>query len=1241
MKSASKIHSIFVVSTLLLLILTLAKTSRAQLIYPVILNPDTLTEKEALEQSDVISNSPASGGLAAYVTAEELAELNGLGLVAEILPDSKVLEERIATVTTLENQHLEVIIQDNGQFTMRTADGRYLLYPNGRTTNLSVRIGSETYTQKEGTLVLYAPLTVINTSTAAITYQTPEGVRVTLTYQLQGEALGLHLSFINDGSQSRGVKARFLLDTQVDINDGSPLYAPSAVHTYEADFSPVNFSLWRSYDFWPNYNLIGEGRLQTPPNRVVFGWWPAAYGTTWEYVPDPSRPFYTPGYITSPRSDSSVLLYYDLGNLSTGQTSALSTYYGTGSPEVGLDRERLIEKYAELRDAIKASIGTDLEAFAALEAKYHHAMKLDHRDYVETAWFLIGLALPGPGEFGTLGQATEVLDGIANVVEVTDLGVSAAHGLTGLLDDIPNSATEVQTRDDYIYPRFHNTVDFNGVTGVSGFKSRVNDLYDQYVAEIPNPLPDDYPLESTIALLDLQIAKLKSSQQGEVAVPVMAQNYCAEFKLGNLQAQRQAMMALAENLDFNQQVSYALTWSQIAYVGIGGAAKVAGMIVTGGTTAAVELVLWGGSSALGLISLPTTVTAMSEKDAMTIISLKAIGQLANDLPARTALMEETGKWIADPLFASSRGTTEADAVNLNIEEIVVPNVVVNDGALLGEEIARLTLRNNGSLSVNVLVSGQIVADTTTGSQIVNMAGSNLTSISPGQSATVQVPFRIFRSSLANDTGYDFQFYIYATDQQGGYQILGPQVRHFTAGTAAQIDALGEQTYETLQMGVFSEGQTIETSFQPSVGSRTARLSLTVASGSDADLHVYDEQNRHVGVNYATGEIELQIPGATYSGSAGSREWVDLTSLESISYTLRAISQYTGGGKDFDIGALEQPLFPAVLDSVPGSNWLFVRQTGATVDNHFNLWVSEAGGSSGVTGVSVQASDFAIQSGSVLGSSHVVCMGPSEIAAGSSGMFDCNVNVPGELPDGVYNGVVRFTGLSGGSTVMAETNVTLNVHSTVVSGIRNLYLPILLNGHTTPSQPLLNNGFEQGPGVGWVEYSSNGWPIVTHVDGLPNTLPAPSGQWAAWLGGAHYEISYIEQVVTVPTDRPYLTYSHFLASEDYCGYDLAGTLVNSTVVDVYDLCQDTNSTVWSRRSVDLSAYRGQTVALQIRVETDGSLFSSLYVDDVGFSASPAAAQTQSAAPQSTPGELTGRAGPAPQAPPGPAEPRRLR
>ncbi|MEM2439962.1 MAG: prenyltransferase/squalene oxidase repeat-containing protein [Candidatus Bathyarchaeia archaeon] len=35
--------------------------------------------------------------------------------------------------------------------------------------------------------------------------------------------------------------------------------------------------------------------------------------------------------------------------------------------------------------------------------------------------------------------------------------------------------------------------------------------------------------------------------------------------------------------------------------------------------------------------------------------------------------------------------------------------------------------------------------------------------------------------------------------------------------------------------------------------------------SPADLHVYDSENRHVGINYETGEVEIEIPAATYTG----------------------------------------------------------------------------------------------------------------------------------------------------------------------------------------------------------------------------------------------------------------------------------------------------------------------------------------------------------------------------------------
>lgn len=45
----------------------------------------------------------------------------------------------------------------------------------------------------------------------------------------------------------------------------------------------------------------------------------------------------------------------------------------------------------------------------------------------------------------------------------------------------------------------------------------------------------------------------------------------------------------------------------------------------------------------------------------------------------------------------------------------------------------------------------------------------------------------------------------------------------------------------------------------------SRLSwLTFILNSNADLHVYDPEGRHVGMNYASGQIEIQIPGATFT-----------------------------------------------------------------------------------------------------------------------------------------------------------------------------------------------------------------------------------------------------------------------------------------------------------------------------------------------------------------------------------------
>ncbi len=77
-----------------------------------------------------------------------------------------------------------------------------------------------------------------------------------------------------------------------------------------------------------------------------------------------------------------------------------------------------------------------------------------------------------------------------------------------------------------------------------------------------------------------------------------------------------------------------------------------------------------------------------------------------------------------------------------------------------------------------------------------------------------------------------------------------------------------------------------------------------------------------------------------------------------------------------------------------------------------------------------------------------------------------------------------------------------------------------------------------------------------------------------------DISYVQQQVTISAVTPYLIYWHWIASEDFCGYDFGGVLVNGSSVDEYDLCDSADTGTWVRRSVNLSAYAGQSVYFAI-------------------------------------------------------------
>lgn len=156
----------------------------------------------------------------------------------------------------------------------------------------------------------------------------------------------------------------------------------------------------------------------------------------------------------------------------------------------------------------------------------------------------------------------------------------------------------------------------------------------------------------------------------------------------------------------------------------------------------------------------------------------------------------------------------------------------------------------------------------------------------------------------------------------------------------------------------------------------------------------------------------------------------------------------------------------------------------------------------------------------------------------------------------------------------------------------------LPNQDTASFGLDNGNFESGA-TGWTQYSNNSYTLITNS--FPGGITAHGGSWAVWLGGADNEIDYIQQQVTVPASKPTLTFWYWIASADTCGFDIGKVVVNSTTVTQYDLCQSNNTDGWLKQSIDLTSYAGQSITLQIRAETDISINSNIFIDDVSFPA----------------------------------------
>jgi hypothetical protein len=151
-----------------------------------------------------------------------------------------------------------------------------------------------------------------------------------------------------------------------------------------------------------------------------------------------------------------------------------------------------------------------------------------------------------------------------------------------------------------------------------------------------------------------------------------------------------------------------------------------------------------------------------------------------------------------------------------------------------------------------------------------------------------------------------------------------------------------------------------------------------------------------------------------------------------------------------------------------------------------------------------------------------------------------------------------------------------------------------------SSAIKNGDFELGHSA-WTEYSQQPeYEVITTT--FPTGVTPHSGSYAVWQGGVNNNTKHIRQSVTVLASSPYLTYYHWISSADICGYDYGYVRINEVNRDTLNLCSSENTSGWVPRSINLSAYAGQTLSLEFRSTTDSTNNSNWFIDDVSFRSS---------------------------------------
>ncbi len=236
----------------------------------------------------------------------------------------------------ISNGNINLAVNDYGQYTEATGDGKLLLYgyPTPWSSYTTIRIDRNDYPLTNSSAMYLVNRTVSNNHVYFV-WKFPHNITVISNLSLIQNYTKYEYIIINNDNETHEVGVRLMFDTMLANNDGAPFRIPGYGDlTVEKEFINPLFNYWICTDSLSNPTLtsICYFDIYNKPNKVQFAYWSDIYRVLFDYNITENR------NITM---DTAVGMYWYY-NITPSNYKVVTVYYGTSKPVIGSKRVKIV-----------------------------------------------------------------------------------------------------------------------------------------------------------------------------------------------------------------------------------------------------------------------------------------------------------------------------------------------------------------------------------------------------------------------------------------------------------------------------------------------------------------------------------------------------------------------------------------------------------------------------------------------------------------------------------------------------------------------------------------------------------------------------------------------------------------------------------------------------------------------------------------------------------------------------------